>query len=203
MKLHINDPEKIARRAMELTVNDTSDLQHDTQAGLGRSERALAHGIISAMCETLRSMFEHGVEIDVAAKETADEAAAEELSARERDLEERELALAQRMAASGIEPPNESIALVQAATGPPTGNPEAIATAALQEKLRQESIDSAALNAEAHGLAPAEDPKPAVHVDSLSYGELQEHAESLGLSRTDSTGKMKKKAVLLDEIHSL
>ena len=147
--MHLNDPEGIAREALRLaeaaaTHQTTSEVVQDTRAGYGYRERALTVGIVSAVCTTLRDMFEEGVELDQAAKEKADAQYADDLEQRERDLEERELALAQRQAALGLDPTNQSIGLVAEATPEPRMNDGAAERAADEDRKRQESIDRAA-----------------------------------------------------------
>lgn len=160
--MHLNDPEGVARRALELAVNDRSELRYDTRAGFGNSERALVAGITSAVCEMLRDMFQEGVEIDQAAKEAADETYASDLARREADLEERENSIAARekLLAQSITPPNDSIEAVADATPDPTGNDGVAERAAAEEQLRAESIASAEAKAQAEQDAELSDPHP-------------------------------------------
>lgn len=158
--MHLNDPNAVAARALELAVDDKSELRFNTRAGFGNAERALVIGVTHAICEMLRDMFAEGVAIDQAAKEEADELYAKSLEQREADLEERENALAARQAALGLNNANESILAVAEATPAPTGNDGVEDRVAADEKLRQESIDSAAVNADVHADEQLSDPHP-------------------------------------------
>jgi hypothetical protein len=173
--MHLNDPQSIARRALEIATSDTSEVTRDSRAGFGNHERRIIVGISEAFCELFREMFNEGV-----AGEASDERTPEEiLSDREADLEERERSLSQRQDALGLAPDLSSKELVDMETPAPRGNGDAEAKAAKEQEERQASLDKAAAAADPElaarsGREPGESP-----LSSPKESKLQGQVEDL------------------------